>query len=421
MRLATQSTAHTGLVGLWLLAGACSGSSAPPIDEALDEEDAGSDSLDQAGPTLSWPTELVRIDAAQPALAIGAGGPLVLSFVADGQVFVSIDPGSGLAPVAVGDQVAESSWLRAIGAPDADRILVVWSYTRSVWVDSSGPQLPADRLIDSFDHGSRLALGWTGSRPLLVIEDTDGTRALGVAPTGATRAPAPVVADLLLEPRSGALYHNEIPRAVDLGSDRILVFDSDGEANAAGAGHGTEARWVIGQRDPAVSPYVRPQATGSISLPGAEDKNRFWIHAHDLGEGGHALSWAEIAPGSMVFDLFLARLHLDAHGTPSSVSGARNLSNTPGQTDNSDHLLLLPTADSRVWAAWRERNFGPRVALLDKDLLPLALTAPDDELRLDDSQPISAVVDASGGLFLAAVVRPAGTAEVRCWHFPLPD
>lgn len=419
MRFSTQSPARAGLVGLWLLAGACSGSGATSIVSGLDEEDSGTDTSNQNGPSLFWPTEFVRIDAAQPSLAMGALGRLVLSFVADGQVFVSVDPGSGLAPVAVGDQVAESTWIQAVGAPNADRILVVWSYTRSVWVGPSGPERPADRLIDSFEYGRQLTLGWTGSRPLLVIEDADGTRALSLDPVGTGRTPAPGEADLLLEPRSGARYHNEIPRAVDLGSDRFLLFESDGGANEAG--YGTVARWVIGQREPAVSPYLRPQSNGSISLPGAEDKNRFWIHAHDLGAGGYALSWVEIAPGSLVFDVFLARLHLDADGTPSSVSGARNLSNTPGQTDNSDHLLLRPTRDFLVWAVWRERNFGPRVALLDKDLSPLALTAPDDELRLDDSQPISAVVDASGGLFLAAVVRPAGTAEVRCWHFQLPD
>ena len=84
---------------------------------------------------------------------------------------------------------------------------------------------------------------------------------------------------------------------------------------------------------------------------------------------------------------------------------------------------MLPAGDGRIWISWRERNFGPRVALYDSDLKRIAITAPAQELNTWASQPVVAAVDSHHTLYVAAVVSPISVKdghEVWLWRFEVP-
>ncbi len=405
---------HLGLVFSCFVIFSCSGSNTTDVDAGTDGTDGG----DDGGVSLPWPDTTLEMEGVQPSIALGGDGMLVLAFEHEGKVWVLQDPVSGTKPVAVEESAGESTWVRAVGAPEDDSVLVAWSYARGVWVDEAGPGLPSDKMVDSFEVGDRVGLAWSMDGPLLLLDDKSGTHVLLVKESGP--APAPVPDDLLIAPNAGTGFHyfNEIPTVADLGSGDVLAFALLGEENDSG--YGTKARWVIGQRVQN-GEYYRPRDSGTLDLPGGREQNHFWIQVHRLDADRWILSWAQVSPGSQVFDVFLSKLGFGQDGVPELEGDAVNISNTPGETDNSDHPLVLPAGDHRIWVAWREINFGPRVALLDNDLKMLAITAPDDELDLDESQPISAAVDKNGTLHLVAVVRPDGDAKIRYWQFELPD
>ncbi len=400
------------LCALFALSTACG---EPATDDGGD--DGGGDGGDDA--TLSWPEAPTAVvsGAAAPALAVTAEGTVVLAYVNDGQVWVEVDPPAAT-PVAVGDSVSDRTQLTAAGSPSGDQALVVWTYGRHVWIDG-GTVGTAGRLVDSWDVADRVRLSWTGERPLLAMETGAAGQVLVVGDPTAAMAPAPQAGDTLIAVRSGFRYHQESLAAVDLGEDQVLAFSpwgvtSDGD-------YGTDASWASGQCPTDSAPgWCQPQQSGTFALPGPDNQNRTWIQAHQLGAGSLALTWAATPGGTMVFDVFLARLTFDATEGPALGATNVNVSDTPGTTDNSDHPFVLPAGDGRLWVAWREQAFGPRVALYDSELNRLALVAPDRDPNLNLTQAIAAAVGPDGSLHLAGAVTTGDTNEVHYWRLAGP-
>ncbi|MBW2703273.1 MAG: hypothetical protein JRF33_20830 [Deltaproteobacteria bacterium] len=383
-------------------------------------EDAGTqDGGDADGGTgLSWPEASASFAGHQPALAIHPDGRILLAYESGGQTWLRMNPASSDEPQLLGTGVSEYGDLQAAASPDENVSLVVWRYGNGVWIDGSATDLPAAHLVDSFDVASNIRLTWTGTKPLMVMENRNAVQAWSPNPDARAPIVAPVEADRLLTAFDGMRHYGEDVSAVELDQQSILAFQPVGETGPAGSG--SLASYVIARRDPNQSPYYRPEHSDTLALPDSDELNPRWIQVHDLGELGLLLSWTETSPGSMVYDVMLNRLSLDEGNRPQLNGNPVNLSGTGGQTDNSDFPVVLPTGEGRIWVAWRETSFGPRVALYDPELNREGLIAPDEELDQDGSQPISAVVDADGSLHLVAVVHPDQDAQIRYWRITLP-
>ena len=146
-----------------------------------------------------------------------------------------------------------------------------------------------------------------------------------------------------------------------------------------------------------------------------------WIQLWPLGPDRYAMTWGG-TPTSLVFDVFVTGVTLDANHAPTLDSTYVNVSATSGVTQNSDHAIVRPTGDGRAWLAWRETDYGPRVALLSQDLQPTLILSPSVNFPCSSDSSIGARVDAEGTLHLVAGTRAnEGTGrQVRYWKIPLP-
>ena len=390
----------------------------------LPDNDGGADANTEdggdadGGSDLLWPEASASFAGYQPALAIHPDGRILLAYESEGQVWLRMNPASADEPQLLGSGVGENSVVQAAASPEENVSLVAWCYGIGVWIDGSTATLPAAHLVDSFDVAADMRLTWTGTKPLLVMENRNAVQAWSPDPDSQNPIAAPVEADRLLTAFDGMRHYGEDVSAIELDEQGILAFQPVAEAGPTG--YDNLARYVIARKDPVQSPYFRPERSDTLTLPGSDELNRRWIQVHDLGELGPVLSWTETSPGTMVYDVFLNRMSLDEEDRPRLRGNPVNLSGTGGQTDNSDFPVVLSTGEGRIWVAWRESFFGPRVALFDSELNRLGLIAPDNELNQYNNQPISAVVDAAGSLHLAAVVRPAQEAQIHYWRIDLP-
>ena len=328
----------------------------------------------------------------------------------------------------IADGISENYPVMAAGSPQTDQSLVVSKYGKAVTIDGSDPVLPASFLTSSFDVASRLRLSWQSEKPLLVMENNQSVQALRV--DTAAQAGPPTPDDEIFSMPSSMRYHGEDVSAAELGENKLLAFNPYGETGESG--YGNLARWVIAAHDDTISPYFRVEKTGTLSFPEPADTNRRWIQVHPLADNQWILTWAVLPPGTMVFDVMMAKVTLNAEEEPEWASPVINVSSTAGQTDNSDYPIILPVADGEFWVCWRESTFGPRVALYTSQMERISIAAPDNELSLDMGQPISAITDSEGDLHLAAVTWEASetsetseTAEtadatVIYWHLLLP-
>jgi len=399
------------------------GDAAAPADGAVVGPDAGA--------ALPWPEATLEIqDARNPAFAQAPDGRLMLAYQQGGQVFVQNDPPAGT-PAALGaGSTSGSSELRMVASPTEDRAFVVWTDGSGVSLTGGVPDGPASPLYDGLGSLYSLAPGWVGDRPYVLARvgevwygpDHYPPMQLGfhvpLGTPGALPMPSTPVDGAALRALPPAFHHyTEAEQLLDLGQGRALTFLNSWETNEADAQDPTHyARWwVLGQAPS--GRWLRIVRSGQLAMP---ETGVAWIQAHALGEGRYALTWAGSANTSLVYEVFVAGLAIDADGTPSLTTAPVNVSMTLGDTDNSDHPVLASAGDGRTWLAWREFRYGPRVALLGSDFRVTALSAPPVDLECNGSSSIAGVADADGTFHLAAAVVPGGALSLRYWRFPRP-
>ena len=428
----------TGTRAMWslnvlLLGAGCShgtATSSDPDAAVVIGVDAGASADTAVKPTpttLAWPAASATIaGATTPALAL-VGGKQVLTFTRNYKLLVLADAVAGGMPLEVGAGSDTYDVRAAAPAASSGESIVLWSQGLHSYLSNGVPNGAGISLInaDITNDIAHLGVTWSGARPIAALQVMFnlGARtsffALALGPQGS----APPAAVLLSAPSATVLQgFGESPSVLDLQDGRALLFAPTGEV--APNGYGTLARWYLVGPDPAggASAFLLQQSTGQLQLPGDVLKNRDWIQVHDLGAGKAAFTWAQTSPSNAVYDVFLSTLTVAADGTPALGATFVNVSNTTGQVDNSDFPVVRSTGDGRLWITWREAKFGPRVALYDAQLKRIGIIAPDVELNCDSSQSISAVVDSTGALHMAAVVRPDTlTPEVRTWIIARPS
>lgn len=382
--------------------------------------DAGRDggASDGGGEAAAWPeAERVLENATNPALTVSADGTIRLAYQQDGWIRVGELAGGDPVDVAEGDyERGDELWLSS--APDADRALLVWNPGWGAWLVDGALDGAPFRLAEL--GLVNLSPAWTRVGPVVTARTGDFyrgdtlVRGKLVAFRVEDASPVPVPSDAEALEAVGSTFYlwGERERLVDLGERGFLVFRMSPERNPEDP-DGVLARWWR-LRSTAASRYLEVVDTGTLAGLSAPR----WIQPWDLGDGRFALTWC--APtNSLVQDVFVAELSIDASGVPTLAGPGENVSLTSGLTDNSDDPRLLPTGDGRFWLAWRESSYGPRAALLGPDLSPTHLFGPREELESDTSAQLDAVVDADGNLVLAASFT-GDRLRVRVFRLPLP-
>ncbi|MBI5549092.1 MAG: hypothetical protein HY901_34845 [Deltaproteobacteria bacterium] len=397
----------------------------PSADATTENPDGG------AVAALQWPSTSVDLPgAAAPAIARTASNKVVLAFARDSKVWSLANPTPGAVPVELGAPIAAIDFhpqIRLAADPTSERIMVLWNngsfiQTLAGIPDGTQGQLTQAPMIYNATH---FDLRWSGGRPVGTVLSSSDNRLRHYAfdlgdgdllPLPTTLPTAATLADDGLR----AWYYDMAPTLIGLSGGRALLFFNASD-------DGRVARYLRLERDPSVATgdpaWLVPQSSGTLTLPPGASTSVDWVQIHPLDQTGSraALTWAEVAPMSQVFDVHLALLDLSADGTPSlSAAAAVNVSNTGGQTDNSDMPIVKPAGDGRIWVAWREANGGPRVALYDNALHRLGIAAPPTELRVRTDSALAAEVDGVGTLHLAAVVQPGNEPEVRYWVLARP-
>lgn len=366
-------------------------------------------------PSRIWP------GAQGPSIAILPSGVVAVSYVLEGAAWVQLEPELSDMPQHVVDNMGSGKNLRLAASPE-EEVLVALDANAGVHVIRDGFIEAVFRPL-GYPSVTAYNLAWTATRPVALIESNFNNAEYWLHAIAIPDASASVEVSqtTLLNSRSFRYQmYSEAPSLLPLDGAgptlRALVFPS--AAVAGPSGYGTLAAWVRVSGDLDAGGYLANQASGNFELPIPSDQNASWISAHDLGAGVAVLTWHQIPVcACQVYDVMLARLSVDVEGTPSVVGEAVNVSQTPGQTDESDGPVVVPRGDGSFYIAWRETSFGPRVALYDANLSRQWIVAPDQDDACAADEPISAAVDAQGRLHLVATLRPEGSPEVRYWIF----
>lgn len=418
---------------LWLalvmLGGACREAS-PPGSWPLGETDGGTPPETDAGLRIIWPAPSLTIeDAIDPLLVAAPGGVRTLLYQQGGKLWAMRGPVGGT-PFELGQTggVVEAS---ATASPTDDRVFVAWAGRRGRWLVDGQPEGAVLVLYEGLADLSNIGTGWFAGRPAVNAYTNEvwygSTRypptmiAFSLpADPGALPLPAPR-ADQLLDPSANPYHHHdEIHRFIDLGNGTALLFRTTWRQDPNDAtGLKRFARWhhLKPKLNSALTSthYLVSVKEGLMELPAWAA----WIQPHALGDGKFALSWGS-SDNSLVYDVFVAGLAIAEDGTPSLTTAAVNVSKTTGMTQNSDHALVLPTGDGRLWLAWRETDRGPRVALLDAQTFRvLRIASPPSELFCNMASSMGAVVDGEGTLHLAAGFND-GSLSVHYYELHLP-
>jgi hypothetical protein len=425
---------------------------------------------------LTWPAErLVVTGAHAPALAI-AGGTVLLAYAReDGKMVLRAGAETGAEVLLStrtneeGATLSSRSFPKIAGDPSSRHAVVLWSWgeadLRMAWwkddvleITDASPINLAGLTIYSWLPARNLNLAWTDGGPLAALQSNepavqlqnpDGTWAqpqLGRDVWYALKVPratdAPVLwpdATVELFNYAGGMYlgFGEAPSLVPLASrpewgtgPAALVAPSFMATKTEGdITRFLGMNWAIARQVPGSAArngsWLEPVTKGHMEVvPDPEYKS--WIQLHPLGPDNGILTYCRPDGGTAVYDVFAQRYVLSAEGVPSVEGEAINVSETFGGTDGSEYPVVLPTGDGRWWIAWRESEFGPRVALYDALMNRVGIATPDVDLHQNEAESVAAAVDANGALHLAAVVNPSrtqgnqGLNEVRYWVLERP-
>lgn len=391
--------------------------------------DGGTDGGDDAGHVLKWPEPSLVIEGAvDPKLVQGPDGELTLVYLRDNKIWAWRDPGKG-EPVELGAASTHSTDMSAVASPDEDRILVAWSGNSGVVLTDGVPDGPAFGLYQGDMSLNTVGASWVDGAPVVTAHTSYGGVSLPAGllafrvpfdAIGDFPLPAPAESQFLAKPVNSYRHYDETHRTLDLGDGRGLVFDTHHGANPIDPEY--EKHWlvwrVVAPDEAATGPrrhYLVRKSTGFLEFP----HWAAWVQPTRLPDGRVVLTYGT-SENSLVYDVHLVLLDIAEDGTPSLGSTPLNISQTFGQTQNSDHALIHPTGDGRYWIVWRETDVGPLVAILDDKFQPKRIVGPSDALKCDESSSIGAVVDADGTLHLAAVSGTDDAFYLRLFSFPRP-
>ncbi|MDF1562184.1 MAG: hypothetical protein P1V51_04025 [Deltaproteobacteria bacterium] len=411
------------------------GESVPPLrPDGGDGGSADGGEGDGGVPPPAWPQALATLPgASEPTLTRAPDGTLTLTFVRDGKLWLQ-RPALGGTPVELGAASGFQLEVFAATHPTEDRLFVVWGDGHAVIVTDGIPEGPAFRpFLNQFGNGaSPRGAGWLRHRPVVFGQTGETWVGSEVYPAEGFAFAVPIDFPQYLplpEPHpegvldpfwNGYHYYEEAFLPHDLGNGELLVFFPHARNTAADpTGSPTLARWRYLHPDTsqtAARSFYLVGTGGEFELP---EPGAAWIQLWKLDGDRWALTWGS-STTSLVFDVHIAPVTLDENGAPVLGSTYYNVSSTPGMTQNSDHAIVRPVGDGRVWLAWRETGYGPRAALLDAQLRPTAIYAPAVDFPCNLSSSMGAQVDADGALHLVAGLLPADQLEVRYWRLELP-
>jgi len=375
-------------------------------------------------PAHSWPEPRLKIPGAtKPAVAVTPGGTVLLAYSLDQKLWLQRDPEHSSSREMLEDQVGDGIDIRAVTDPTSEHAFLIDGNLRAWWIDSVTTE-HAGFQVSSWWNATSLSISWTSGRPVVAMRSNhDNTEywvhAWQAPPGGGAALPTPDEATLLGTELFAAQLYDEAPSFVALTGDTgVVVFSQPGYTSQNP--YGRYARWMSVGRDPSRAAddgaYYLPGAAGMLELPVPQSENASWVAIHPVG-GAAVLTWHMVPEcACQVNDIYMQRLAFDANGVPSLEGGAVNVSGTSGQTDESDPPIVRAASAGKIWVAWRESAFGPRVALYDASLQREWVGAPAVDARCDLTQPLSAVADSSGALWVAAVMRPADDPEVWLWR-----
>ncbi len=378
-----------------------------------------------AGPTHVWPEPSLKIPGAtKPAVVVSQSGTVLLAYTKDQKLWLQRDPVNGGAPEVLEDQAGDGMNVRGAADPSSGQALFLDANLRGWRIDGATTS-PGAYLIDSWWSTTSMSASWPGAQPVVVMRSNhDNTEywvhAWQPPPAGSAALPAPDVSNLIGTEMYAAQLYDEAPSFLALSADSGLVFFSQ-PAYTTDDPWGRYARWTKVQRDPSrpagEGAYFLPGDSGTFELPVPPKKNASWVAIHPTEAGNAVLTWHMVPEcACAVNDVFIANVTIGSDGVPALQGTGVNVSGTSGQTDESDFPVVRPAGGGKLWVAWRESAFGPRAALYDATLQREWVGAPSTESNCDVTQPLSAVVDASGALWLAAVMRPQhGDPEVWLW------
>lgn len=372
----------------------------------------------------AWPEPTLKIPGAtKPAIAVTPGGTVLLAYSLGQKLWLQRDPAGSSSPEMLEEQVGDGIDVRGVTDPSSEQAYFIDGNLSAWWVDGA-TTTPTSYQVSSWWSTTSLSVSWTSDRPIVAMRSNHDNSEYWVhvwqaPPEGGAALPTPDETTLLGTEMFAAQLYDEAPSFLPLGGGAgITVFSQPGYT--AEDPYGRYARWLKVQRDPSRTAeegaYYLPGATGMLELPIPQGNNASWVAIHAAG-GGAVLTWHMVPEcACQVNDVYMQRVAFDAGGVPSLVGDAVNVSGTSGQTDESDSPVVRATSADKLWVAWRESAFGPRVALYDMSLQREWVGAPSADSACDLTQPISAAADSAGVLWVAAVMRPAGEPQVWLWR-----
>ncbi len=447
----------------------------PPDGLVYDHpRDPGKDKGGGEPAKLQWPeARLVVPGATTPALAI-AGGTVLLAYSrADLELVLRAGPVDGAEVVlstrdAPGARVTRFAPPKIAADPDGRQAVVLWSFgeadLRTAWWRDGTVEAPDTSIIDfsglpllGWMPARNLSVAWSPTGPMAVVDSIEPSIQImnpdgSLGPSqkardvvyafpipGPSEPPLPWPdASVELADYPGGYYmgYGECPSIVPLaaraewgpGPAALVVAPFQKWVVEDAGTRPLGPAWAIARRVPGSADrngrWLQPVARGNLDLP--DPQSKAWMQVHPLGADSGILTYCRPDGGTAVYDIFMQRYVLGDDDVPVVQGQAVNVSQTYGLTDHSEYPVVLPAGDGRFWFAWRESEFGPRVALYDALLNRVGIAAPDVELHQGESEAVAAAVDAAGALHLAAVVYPQsnrrqqGDPEVRYWVLDRP-